>query len=387
MGYGCFCGAACMNAPVSLNQYVETMRVLPIQACLCQANGTLLGEDAYSESFKTLCALETSNQLDVLFPLEVQAKKAPVKTASWATLFQDTANTVALCRSASNERYKVNIYPLALEVQKAPVYLLCFSPFQEDVALTQAHHDFVSIMSHEFRTPLTSIRGFSDTILHYGKQLDDEKRTRFIKIIRDQADRLSRMVENVLVMSKLGQEQKAPACQPVSLPTTIKKVLGTLQGKGVAVEDRVKLQGLEAFETLWAEPDGLEQVLLNLLDNAAKYSPAEKPITLTVIPDPQAPRRLARIEVRDAGHGMTPEQCEKLFGKFYRTAHHMTQDVEGSGLGLYITKSLVQRMGGSIGVESEVGKGTCFWFTVPLNIPEHQDARSSIALRGEGAHE
>jgi two-component system phosphate regulon sensor histidine kinase PhoR len=321
--------------------------------------------------------------LEKLFTLDNSGGK---KQRQWASLLQENLPLAVTCRSLKNERYKISLEALTLDGK--PYVLGVISLFQEDVALTQAHHDFVSIMSHEFRTPLTSIRGFADTMLHYGTKLAPEQQTRFIKIIRDQSDRLSRMVENILIISKLGQEQKKPQARPVLLSDLVSKVNGALQGKGVNVEKRFVFKDIDCTESLWAEPDSLEQVLLNLMDNAVKYSPEAKTITVSAEPFNEDPRRFVKIMVADQGDGINEEQLTKLFSKFYRTANHMTQQVEGSGLGLYITKTIVQRMGGQIGVESEVGKGSRFWFTVPFNTLEMQSQyRKSILLSGEGSYE
>ena len=321
--------------------------------------------------------------LDKLFTLDNSGGKTQ---RQWASLLQENLPLAVTCRSLKNERYKISLETLNLDGK--PYVLGLISLFQEDVALTQAHHDFVSIMSHEFRTPLTSIRGFADTMLHYGTKLAPEQQTRFIKIIRDQSDRLSRMVENILIISKLGQEQKKPQARPVLLSDMISKVNGALQGKGVNVEKRFIFKGIDTLESLWVEPDSLEQVLLNLMDNAVKYSPELKTITVSAERFSEDAHRLAKIVVADEGDGINEEQLTKLFSKFYRTANHMTQQVEGSGLGLYITKTIVQRMGGQIGVESEVGKGSQFWFTVPLNTLEMQNQyRKSILLSGEASDE
>jgi signal transduction histidine kinase len=341
-------------------QLEEPAAVSPPLAALLQLHGS-------QTHLSRLLELESTNVKNVL---------------TWSGLLQMGLPTHVLCRLPSNERMKLSLFSATLENKPAVFGLI--TPFQEDVAMTQAHHDFVSIMSHEFRTPLTSIRGFADTMLHYGAKLDATQQQRFIRIIRDQADRLSRMVENVLTISRLGQESKPPKPQPLILKKVVNKVEGALQGKGVDCAKRFHYEQLTDATSVWAEPDGLEQVILNLMDNAVKYSPADKPITFRVGRCDIDPDRYLKVMIIDQGSGMTEEQRQKLFRRFYRTSNHMTQEVEGSGLGLYITKTLVQRMGGAIGVRTTPGEGSTFWFTVPLNTLENQNNyRNSIEVSGE----
>jgi signal transduction histidine kinase len=368
-------------SPISLASFEACLSALPFPAFLSPMM-TPQSPVCFNTPLATALGQDAPEVLDLDALITFERNPAP----TWMKLIQTILPTSVLCRTADNERMKLSLYLMRLE--EKPYVMGTLASFQEDVALTQAHHDFVSIMSHEFRTPLTSIRGFADTMLQYGEKLDFSQRSRFIKIIREQADRLARMVENVLIMSKLGQEQKAPKPQPVALKNVIQKVEAALQGKGVAVDSRYVYQMADDIDSVWAEPDGLLQILLNLMDNSAKYSPATKQIRVHVGRCPNEPKRKAKISITDQGEGMTPEQQEKLFSKFYRTSNHMTQEVEGSGLGLYITKSLVHRLDGDIGVDSETGKGSTFWFTVPLNTLEHQDKhRSSIALGGASATE
>lgn len=254
-------------------------------------------------------------------------------------------------------------------------WVLCLiDPFSEDTTLTQAHSDFVSTVSHEFRTPLTSIKGFADTLLNYGAQLPDEEKRRFINIIKDQADRLIRLVENLLTTSKLGASRVELSYRPVPLQRLLDKVVHSVQAKTqtkTGIERKFNLTVKPADLEAWADADRLEQILINLVDNAVKYSPADSTVSIQAELLPEDDSQL-RIAVRDEGAGIPEALLPKIFTKFYRVESPLKQEVEGTGLGLYITKSLTTAMSGQIFAESIAGKGSTFIVILPAATPEKQ---------------
>ena len=242
--------------------------------------------------------------------------------------------------------------------------------FYEDTSLTKAHSDFVSTVSHEFRTPPTSIKGFADTILSYGSNLQPEQQRRFVGIIRDQANRLIRLVENMLTVSKLGAERVQMTYRPIMLEKLIDKIVESIKAKHNPNRNFV-LQVASSLPPVWADADSLEQVLLNLIDNAVKYSKDGADVRVSAKLHPEKENRIV-ITIQDSGIGIPEEHLNKLFTKFYRIESVLTQEVEGTGLGLYITKSLTTAMGGDIAVASEAGKGTTFTLTFPEATPQLQ---------------
>lgn len=246
--------------------------------------------------------------------------------------------------------------------------------FSEDTTLTQAHSDFVSTVSHEFRTPLTSIKGFADTLLNYGSQLPDEEKRRFINIIKDQADRLIRLVENLLTASKLGASRVELSYRPIPLERLIDKVVQSVQAKL-----HTKTGTTRTFSIIlnppslevWADADRLEQILINLVDNAVKYSPSGSTVHIKAEFLPEDDTQI-RISVRDEGTGIPQELLPKIFTKFYRVESPLKQEVEGTGLGLYITKSLTTAMGGQIYADSSPNQGSTFTVLLSAATPERQ---------------
>jgi signal transduction histidine kinase len=266
--------------------------------------------------------------------------------------------------------------------------LSVIEPFSEEAALTQAHGDFISTISHEFRTPLTSIKGFADTLLQYGAQLPEDEKRRFITIMKEQSERLIRLVENLLTVSQLGGGQLESNYRPIRLQPLLEKVSQSIQAKirtrNPSDNHRFLLQVHPASLEIWADADRLEQILLNLVDNAAKYSPSHSTVTIRGELLPEDDSRV-RISVQDEGIGISPEALPKIFTQFYRVESPLTQEVEGTGLGLYIARSLVNALGGQLEVESEPGKGSTFTVIFPAATPERQ-AMYNRRLISEDVH-
>jgi two-component system phosphate regulon sensor histidine kinase PhoR len=235
-----------------------------------------------------------------------------------------------------------------------------FHPLQRQ--LEQAHADFIATVSHELRTPLTSIKGFVDTLLQCQGQLSTDQRDRFLQIVKGQADRLIHMVEDILLVSRLESGQLRNSPQQLTLPESLERVLASLPKP--ANRDRVQLDILPGLPTVWADPDCLDRILANLLDNALRYSEADSPVTVEVRIHPHDPDRVS-IVVADCGIGIAKKQLATIFNRFHVSDNPLTRDRAGTGLGLYITKSLVESLGGSIRIESVLRQGT----TCSVDLP------------------
>jgi two-component system phosphate regulon sensor histidine kinase PhoR len=260
--------------------------------------------------------------------------------------------------------------------------LLVLQPCGPVVPNRQKEHDFVSTVSHEFRTPLTSIKGFADTMIRYGANLPADQQKRFLQIIKDQADRLIRLVENVLTATRTGKLHQELAYQPIDVVKMLDRVIQTVQGKQTEARDiRLTLPPGATLPKVWADQDKLEQVLLNLVDNAVKYSPNKKPVTVKAQMLAE-PGDVIEIRIIDQGVGISAEHLPKLFSQFSRIDNPLTREVDGTGLGLYITKSLVLEMGGTIDVASIPGEGSTFRITFPVATPERQ-AQHQAKLHAE----
>lgn len=303
-------------------------------------------------------------------------------TLSWATFHGGFLLTAPPDGTPEELRIKIKHSELG-----ADLILCLIDPFSEDTTLTQAHNDFVSTVSHEFRTPLTSIKGFADTLLNYGNQLPDEEKRRFINIMKDQADRLIRLVENLLTVSKVGASKVDLSYRPIPLKRLIEKITQSIQAKLQAKAKQAQQFDLQINPSsleVWADSDRLEQVLINLIDNAVKYSPAQSTVHIRADFLPDDDTRI-RIAIQDEGQGIPEALLPQIFTKFYRVETPLKQEVEGTGLGLYITKSLTHAMGGQIEATSTSGQGSTFTVTLPAATPERQAAHQRYLYASEEA--
>ncbi len=230
--------------------------------------------------------------------------------------------------------------------------------------LERIRTDFVANVSHELRTPITAIRGYAET-LRAGALTDPEVAASMVEIIFRQSERLSRLVEDLLELSRLeGRELKLSA-QPVPLLELANRAADAVrpraESKGVRLQIRIPAE-LRAL----ADERAVEQVLLNLLDNAVKYMPSGGEVRITAA----ARDGRCEIEVRDNGSGIEAKHLSRLFERFYRVDKGRSRDMGGTGLGLAIVKHLVAGMKGEVKVVSAPGEGSTFTVIVPLAHPE-----------------
>ena len=231
--------------------------------------------------------------------------------------------------------------------------------------LEQAHLDFISTVSHELRTPLTSIRGFADTLLQSHDRLTPEQREKFLTIIKDQSNRLINLVENMLSVNKLQTEKENLIYKESNLKLIIEPVISVV--KNTYSTHKYVFEHNENTPNILVDRYKFQQIMMNLIENAAKYSDEHTTITIKTA----LVGENVSIKVIDNGIGIAKENYDKIFTKFSRIDNPLTRKVQGSGLGLYITKNLVEKMDGKISVQSENGQ-TTFEILMPVKSVEDQ---------------
>ncbi len=224
--------------------------------------------------------------------------------------------------------------------------------------LEEMRRDFVANVSHELKTPLTAIRGFVETVL--GSVLSDAQRQRFLGVVLSEASRLERLIDDLLDLSRLESGQAMGKKEPVTLEAAVADVREQAQlwAEGRGVELRTETEG---EHRVWADPDALRQILINLVDNALKYTPSGGRVVIRTESGPAS----HRLVVEDNGPGIPAQDLPRVFERFYRVEKDRSRTSGGTGLGLAIVKHLAQSQGGWASVESTPGQGSRFWVTLP----------------------
>jgi PAS domain S-box-containing protein len=232
--------------------------------------------------------------------------------------------------------------------------------------LDKMKSDFVSNVSHELRTPLTSIKGSVDNMLDGLTGSLNEKQIRYLVRIKSNTDRLSRLINDLLDLSRIeaGRIEVRPTTLPLTeLVTEVAEHLKPLAGQKLI---QIEVPAADSSITAWADRDKTTQVLMNLIGNAIKFSPQGGKIAVII---EKHGNDWVQVSVADRGPGILLEEANKIFAKFYQIADTDKQRPKGSGLGLAISKALVEMHGGKIWVESELGRGSTFSFTLPAQQP------------------
>ena len=200
------------------------------------------------------------------------------------------------------------------------------------------YEDFISTVSHELRTPLTSIRGFSQTMLASWDKLDDESKKKFLKIIVDQSNRLINLVENMLSVTKLQNTKDNLIYKEVQVKPVVEMITSIV--KNQYRDKNFNIEISDKIPPVLADKDKFQQIMTNLTENAAKYGYENSTITIkaNLIQD------MVAISVINKGIEIPEKDYEKIFTKFSRIDNPLTRKVQGSGLGLYITKNLIVKM-------------------------------------------
>jgi signal transduction histidine kinase len=236
-----------------------------------------------------------------------------------------------------------------------------FRDLTEERLLEQMRSDFVATVSHELRTPLAAIYGAAVTIRRPDLELGQEMQDRLLAVIAEESDRLAQIVNDVLLASHLDSGQLQLHIETVD---AAKVTQGVVDAARTHLPDGITIE-LDADRTLppvAADEQQLRQVLVNLVENAVKYSPDGGPVKVRLTKQ----ARHVQWAVSDEGLGIPPTERRRVFEKFYRLDPNMTQGIGGTGLGLYICRELVRRLEGRIWVDSNDGKGSTFFVEIPI---------------------
>ena len=239
----------------------------------------------------------------------------------------------------------------------APGYLLAFTDATREGEIDEMKTDFISVASHEMRTPMTSIKGSIELLLGgYAGELPAES-NELLGICLTAVDRLIRLINDLLDISKIESGKMELHLARLSVPDCVHKSMRSLRSLAEVNKVTVKAEHDDRLPDVMADRDRLEQVITNLLSNALKYSPADKVVRVRVATVNDS----VRVAVSDEGPGIPPDQVGRVFDRFQQLAGAK----KGTGLGLAIARALVEQHHGRMWVESELGHGTSFYFEIP----------------------
>ena len=232
--------------------------------------------------------------------------------------------------------------------------------------LDDAKADFLSATSHELRTPLTSILGYTELLVEGDAgQLDDRQRS-MMEVIDRNARRLLLLIDDLLTMSRIDAGRLTITPTNVRIGTLLDGVSDAMRPLAGAAGLSLIIPPVDPDATMWADERAIERALLNLASNAIKFTPSGGSVTLRAEPDDGG----VHVTVSDTGVGIPLNEQDQLFTRFFRSSESRARAVQGTGLGLAIVRHIVEAHGGTVGVTSEPGRGTDFWFTLPP--PPHE---------------
>jgi signal transduction histidine kinase len=317
------------------------------QAALNGALGALV-ERCLSESSSQSLASQDGNPARLIVSMQYTQKPVGILVVERPEMFTSTAQQF-LERLAGRAASAIQNARLYRAVQDA----------------NQAKTRFVSVVTHELRIPMTSIKGYTDLLRGGMVGPINEMQTNFLEVIRNNVERMSVLVSDLSDISHIETGRMKLSLSAGKLGENVKQVVQTVQPKIEEKQQTLTVDLPEDLPPVNVDPNRLAQVLTNLVSNASKYTDPEGKIDLRA----RLEGDFIRVEVSDSGLGISAEDQKRLFTQFFRSDDPMVREQQGWGLGLNVTQRLVELMGGQIGAQSEYRKGSLFWFTVPVHKP------------------
>lgn len=242
--------------------------------------------------------------------------------------------------------------------------LCLFQDISDQEQSEQMRRDFVANVSHELRTPLTSLLGFIETLRGPAKD-DPVARTKFLAIMAKEAERMNRLIRDLLQLSRVqAQERQRPSSRH-DLARLIRAAVQSLRPLAEANEIELVLEGLDQEVDVYVDPDQIMQVVTNLVENAVKYGASGKWVQVRLTRETGPRGANVRLDVTDHGDGIDPLHIPRLAERFYRVDGHRSREMGGTGLGLAIVKHIAHRHRGRLAIASQIGKGSTFSVILP----------------------
>lgn len=306
-----------------------------------------------------LHSLPASVQMEITRPLYQIARREREGGEFRISLGEPIGRTIRILTTTVLDSSRENLRGIAMTVQD----------ITREVELNEAKSQFISNISHELRTPLFNIKSFIETLHEYGEELSEPQRREFLETANHETDRLTRLVNDVLDLSRL-ESCRIYHFDSVELAQPIEQTLRTYQlnakDKGIEIQKEIEPN----LPSVLGHYDLLIQVFANLVGNALKFTPSGGKVIIRAYrlqdsPESQFNPGSVRVEVSDTGIGIDPEDRDAIFDRFFRVENRV-HTLEGTGLGLSIVRNIIDKHHSRIHLVSEVGVGTTFWFDLPI---------------------
>ncbi|MBI4553246.1 MAG: HAMP domain-containing protein [Candidatus Latescibacteria bacterium] len=322
----------------------QSIWLVVVSVVLALVIGILTARSTVKPVLRLVEGTRRISQGDLTYRIDIQRQD---EIGQLATSFNEMAGSL----KASYDGLEQTVAERTAQLQHA---------LEEVERLNQLKSDFVSEVAHELRTPLTTIKGYTDTLVRLSQTLSEERKFQCYETISDEIARLSRLINDLLDLSRIEAGKVALRKEPLDLVVVARQTLAAAQARAVEKRIRFELHAPDGLPDVLADSDAIRRVFDNLIDNAIKYTPPGGTVSVSIVPKGDR----VGVNVADTGIGIAEKDIGRIFDRFFRVK--MTGGrVSGTGLGLPIVKSIVEEHGGAVSASSVVGQGSVLSFTLP----------------------
>jgi PAS domain S-box-containing protein len=283
------------------------------------------------------------------------------RSSSWR---EDETSRLDFRLEAEGKVLIVNLSPASLGTGELPSLVAVLRDISREAEVERLKNEFISTVSHELRTPMTSIKGYTDLLAGERVGTLNEQQRRFLQVIKNNADRLSALVNDILDISRIETGRIKFQIESLELDNLIRSVVDSFRGQMGEKQLQLTLDLSPVLPPVRGDRDRVTQILENLISNAWKYTPQGGQVTVRA----RVTDGFVQVDITDTGIGIEAKDLPHIFDRFYRTEQAEVQAVDGSGLGLAIVRMFLELLGGKIWVESEINQGSTFSFVLPIIV-------------------